>query len=494
MNNIGISDLDESAETRPTQPSGGSEDERVYEEQSSIEIGEITSPRFTGTEQFGDDVIEGYNNNSSLPALDNQESYLNLNSNSNRDIDTQRASHITSHNQGRNVASTDSAGIYRSPTNLTSDDTPVDQDISSPIQSSGPVSESTYTTANYIKSAIESNNSTPSSSAPNTALPTPSPTPTPSLTPSPKPIVPAVDNDNPGIDTGAALPTAPVSSGTGASSTGATETVARRRRKSSTTKSGSKSHSRNSSSISSISAEPIPPNNPTQIFRNLLIMEESFRDQYIALRRTRRKNVIFFSFLMTAAVYFTYSVFVEPSIYRAVSFFDRLMFLVSIISVGLFYLTGLYNQAFVLAPKFVHNANKGIRAFNIKLVVVKPTWTESVIRLLWDPVYTAKKGGLIKLILSSRVFTTDTIETWDLYRERYWLKENERARRRVQNQTLSTSTPAAAASGLGRKKNTTVSSDGSTALPRRSRLRNTAKTASSHLTVSTGVPSAPSAI
>jgi hypothetical protein len=188
---------------------------------------------------------------------------------------------------------------------------------------------------------------------------------------------------------------------------------------------------RKSSSARSIGSqsESIPPSSPAQVFRNLLISEESFREQYIILAKSRRKHIIFFSILVGSMTYFTYSVFVDPSIYRAINFFDRLMFMVSGITLGLFYLTGLYNNAFLYSPKFIHNANKGIRTLNIKIVKIPPTWKESILRLVWDPVYCSQQGQLIKIVLSSRVFTTDTIDAWEIYRQDYWLRENERVRR-----------------------------------------------------------------
>lgn len=198
----------------------------------------------------------------------------------------------------------------------------------------------------------------------------------------------------------------------------------KRRKKSSLSLEG---HSRSSSSVSAVLArETIPPRHPLNTFKNLIVMEESLRQQYIAMAISRKKHVLFFSFLVLSSTYFGYAMFINPSIYRLVNFFDQLMFMASIVILGLFYLTGLYTKAFVYSPRFIHNANKGLRPFNVKLVRVPRTWKEYLISVVWDPGFVCAHGRLVKIILSARAFSPEIVEGWEIYRNEYWERENTR--------------------------------------------------------------------
>jgi hypothetical protein len=176
----------------------------------------------------------------------------------------------------------------------------------------------------------------------------------------------------------------------------------------------------------------LPPNSSAQVFRNLLILEESLREQYKELSLSRRKHVVFFMCLLSGLVYFFYAVFIQPSIYGLFSFLQRVGFLASAITMGLFYLTGLYSKTFVEYPRFIYSTNKGLRAFNIKLVKLQKSWRERIIGLCWDPSYSDRPGKLVKIVLSTRMFTPETIEGWEIYRQEYWERELDRAVKRHQ--------------------------------------------------------------
>jgi Spo7-like protein len=205
---------------------------------------------------------------------------------------------------------------------------------------------------------------------------------------------------------------------------------------------GDHHHSRSNSSASTTAEQSISFKHPLQTFRNLLIMEQSLRQQYVAMAVSRRKHVLFFSFLILSSLYFGYAMFINPSIYRLVNFFDQLMFMASIVILGLFYLTGLYTKAFVYSPRFIHNANKGLRPFNVKLVRVPRTWKEYTISLLWDPRYASAQGRLVKLILSARAFNPEIVEGWEIYRNEYWERENIRKRRLKGSVSISSNGPS----------------------------------------------------
>lgn len=172
----------------------------------------------------------------------------------------------------------------------------------------------------------------------------------------------------------------------------------------------------------------LPPNAPAQVYRNLLIVEESLRQQYIQISRSRRQLSVFFFFLIALTAYATWVVFIHPSVYAGVDAAHKLLWTVCAITAGLFYLTGLYRKAFVISPLFIHSTNKSLRPFNLKLVKQPSTcWRESIMRTVADPVYCVQAGGgLVKLVLSARAFSPDTIEAWELYRHDYWAREIQR--------------------------------------------------------------------
>ncbi|CAN6674607.1 sporulation-specific protein Spo7p [Trichomonascus vanleenenianus] len=191
---------------------------------------------------------------------------------------------------------------------------------------------------------------------------------------------------------------------------------------------GTHSHSRSRNEL----LETLPARSPAQIFRNLLALEQSLRIQYTEVAQSRRKHLLFFCVLLTAIAYFHYSVFFSPSIYRLFSFLNKVGLVTTVIIMGLFYLTGLYHKTFVDYPRFLHTTNKGLRPFNVKLVRVHRTWRESLIALIWDPAYSCREGGLVKIVLSPRSFSTETIEGWEIYRQEYWEREyNRRLRRKL---------------------------------------------------------------
>lgn len=201
----------------------------------------------------------------------------------------------------------------------------------------------------------------------------------------------------------------------------------RSRRRSSSNRRGGRSSSRSSSVAVDEEAEL---QSPYQMFRNTLIVEESFRQQYQGMAISRRKHILFFCILVLTTGYYTYSVFINPSIYKMFNFFDRLMLMGTVITLGLFHLTGLYTKTFIYEPRFVYSINKGLRPFNMKLVKIRKTWAEYILGLFYNPAYQSRPGRLVKLVLSARTFNQEIVESWEMYRQDYWDREWERYRRR----------------------------------------------------------------
>lgn len=163
--------------------------------------------------------------------------------------------------------------------------------------------------------------------------------------------------------------------------------------------------------------------------------------EYTQLRYTRRKYTLFVVLLIASTLYFAYTLFIDPSIYRVIHFFNRLFLMISLVTIVLFYISGSYTKTLVHSRKFIHNANKGLRGFNVKLVKIAPTWMESFIDILWHPAYSSRPGRIVKIVLSPRAFNPDTVDAWEIYRQEYWDREFERRKRKAAAPAVSTPKP-----------------------------------------------------
>lgn len=205
------------------------------------------------------------------------------------------------------------------------------------------------------------------------------------------------------------------------------------------------------------------PYHPANVYRNLLIMEESLRTEYVQLRFTRRIYSIFFLCLIAGTVVLSYYVFLDPSIYRGVHFFNRLGLMILSVTIVLFYISGSYSTTLVHSRRFIHNTNKGLHELNVKLVKVPPTWLETLVDIVWSPAYASRPGRVVKLVLSPRAFNPDTIEGWEIYRQEYWNREHERRKRLIAKKKAAVS--AAAVSSNDGTNNVSSSMSGATGSP-----------------------------
>lgn len=209
----------------------------------------------------------------------------------------------------------------------------------------------------------------------------------------------------------------------------------RRRRRSSTASALSTISNRSDSPSNPSRAPPRPahpsPTHPANIYRNILIMEESLRQEYIIQRKTRRKYLLFNFAMVCLAIYFFYCVFIDPSIYRVIHFFNRLFFMIFLITIILFYISGSHRNTIESSRKYIHNTNKGLRSFNLKVVKIPRTWKESFIDWFWSPAYASRPGRVIKIVLSSRAFDSEVVEAWEIYRQEYWDREYLRSQQKA---------------------------------------------------------------
>ncbi|KTW32178.1 uncharacterized protein T551_00860 [Pneumocystis jirovecii RU7] len=164
------------------------------------------------------------------------------------------------------------------------------------------------------------------------------------------------------------------------------------------------------------------------IYHNLLMFEESLRQEYISLYLRRRKySKVFFLWLLSWIVYFFYGVFIVPSNYYYVSLLYRLCLLAGVITLLLFYLSGLYSKTLMLPLKFIPYTNKCLRPYNLKIVPNR-TIKSRLLRLLPHRMLARPdygEGG-VRLVLLSKGFDRSFCEGWEMFRQEYWASEQNR--------------------------------------------------------------------
>ncbi|KAK0643256.1 Spo7-like protein-domain-containing protein [Cercophora newfieldiana] len=229
------------------------------------------------------------------------------------------------------------------------------------------------------------------------------------------------------------------------------------------------------------------PSSPSMIYLNLLVLEASLRAQYLELRARRRHHTFFLSILTLWTVGFGYALFLAPredgsgvggSVYWVVETTERMGFLGGVITAMLVWATGIWERGVRWPRRWFAVSNRGLRAFNCKLVVMKrPWWKEALATTGWFLTYglfsnsggssyryvdpsvlrevdkelnltrdnhptllvssgDEEKGGhdedlapggdYVKLLLLAKPFSPTFRENWELYRAEYWEKENER--------------------------------------------------------------------
>lgn len=229
------------------------------------------------------------------------------------------------------------------------------------------------------------------------------------------------------------------------------------------------------------------PSSPSMIYLNLLILEASLRAQYLELRARRRHHTFFLTILSVWIVGFGYALFFAPredgrgvggSVYWGVEMIEKLCFMGGIITAALVWATGIWERGVRWPRRWFAISNRGLRGFNLKLVLVKrPWWAEALSTVGFfltyglfsntaassyqyvDPAvlrevekemdlvnkghrhlpivgWDEEKGGheedlasggdYVKLLLLAKPFSPTFRENWELYRTEYWERENER--------------------------------------------------------------------
>ncbi|KAI5959015.1 SPO7 [Candida pseudojiufengensis] len=205
-----------------------------------------------------------------------------------------------------------------------------------------------------------------------------------------------------------------------------------------------------------------------KVFRNLLILEESMREQVIQQRAMRRKYLIFLTILCSIIGALTHHLFILDISVSSTGTKRIILqfFLIStIITLLLYHLSGEYQKTIVLPRKFLSSTNKGLRQLNVRLVKIKTPLIDKVTDLIREISLTIVTFTLlifhkfssssiqnkdskievflvtcqsqcqprigvtdVKLLLNARVFNIDIREGWETYRSEFWINEGVRRR------------------------------------------------------------------
>ncbi|KAF3918567.1 hypothetical protein AA313_de0200348 [Arthrobotrys entomopaga] len=141
----------------------------------------------------------------------------------------------------------------------------------------------------------------------------------------------------------------------------------------------STSTSTSSSNVPAVPQNPLDthPTSPPTIYLNLIILEASLRAQYQRLHLRRRKYTFFLILLCLWTGYFFNAIYiVGPSPYSIISTFQKLCLIGGIVTGLLFWMSGLYAKTMIWPRRLVGNVNKGLRMFNVKLVVVNRSFSQ----------------------------------------------------------------------------------------------------------------------
>ncbi|GAA5965906.1 hypothetical protein JCM8115_000743 [Rhodotorula mucilaginosa] len=152
-------------------------------------------------------------------------------------------------------------------------------------------------------------------------------------------------------------------------------------------------HPRRTASAAARTAPFHPPANRDS-FKDLLVFEERLKQNAQRLQKQRRKYEAFLLTLSAVIAYLGYSVFVLPSIYSLVHYSNVAMLLVAATTLVLFFATGMYSEKIAYAHKFVPQANRALRPFNIYLNTRRQSWfASSFLGKYFSPSPSSPGGG-----------------------------------------------------------------------------------------------------
>lgn len=217
---------------------------------------------------------------------------------------------------------------------------------------------------------------------------------------------------------------------------------------------------------------------PTQIFKSLFIMEQSLCQQYIQQTNLRYRYLLFLTMMIggiSVGIWGSFFMAVGEGysrdyIYDYVKLFCRFGSFILAITLMLFYFSGMYHRTISRPRQYLSSTNRGLRQFNIKLVKIRTSIYERIIKVLktvyfWGitalklvivflhkwfhlvPIlwvqsitryeitikYERTRDAIreVKIMLNPRAFNGSTRDQWEVYRRQQGLLERTRRPQRV---------------------------------------------------------------
>ncbi|MBW0524613.1 hypothetical protein O181_064328 [Austropuccinia psidii MF-1] len=114
-----------------------------------------------------------------------------------------------------------------------------------------------------------------------------------------------------------------------------------------------------------------PPAN-RQTFKDILVFEERLKQNSQRLQRQRLKYEAFLLTILIVSFILAYKTFISISPYKLIHYLYLALFLVSVTTLILFFVTGMYTDQIAYAYKFIPQTNRALRPFNMFLATPQP--------------------------------------------------------------------------------------------------------------------------
>ena len=114
---------------------------------------------------------------------------------------------------------------------------------------------------------------------------------------------------------------------------------------------------------------PYHPSADAQTYRDLLIFEERLKQNAARLIKRKKKYQTFLVLLCGSIGLFSYYVFIRPpsTEWQALHYLNVTCLLITATMLLLFFASGLYSERIIAANKFVPQANRSLRSYNMYL-------------------------------------------------------------------------------------------------------------------------------
>ncbi|UZJ54256.1 hypothetical protein CBS101457_003576 [Exobasidium rhododendri] len=113
--------------------------------------------------------------------------------------------------------------------------------------------------------------------------------------------------------------------------------------------------------------ESFHPIADSQTYRDLLIFEERLKQNAARLVKRKKKYQTFLVLLCATISFFAYTVFLDPQEWQPLHYLNVSILLVTGTMLFLFFASGMYAERITAANKFVPQANRSLRNFNMYL-------------------------------------------------------------------------------------------------------------------------------